>query len=407
MGRSLLLVDDEPMVLSGLRRGLHSMRGEWQMEFAGSGEEALQAMAKQTFDVIVTDMRMPGMNGAQLLNEVRQRFPQTIRMVLSGQCDRETILRGVGSTHQYVSKPCDTQQLKDTIQQALALRSRLETTNLTKVVSRLKTIPSLPSLFQAMMEELGRSEPRLDQLAALVSRDMGMAAKCLQLVNSALFGLRSPVSDPLQALSLLGLDTLKSLILSSHIFSSFKSGLFDAKEVSWLWEHSFAVSICARKIAEMQGVSPKQIQDSVTAGLLHDTGKLVLASCMASEYKMALDLAASTKISLTEAEHEVLGCGHAEVGAYLLGFWGLPDPIVEAVAFHQNPLANCATGSAAQTFSALTAVHSACAYDTLHYPSPLSNLTLDMEYLTGLSLNGRIPAWFAACDKAMHENGSR
>jgi len=383
------------------------MRDEWELEFAGSGEDALRVMARHPFDVIVTDMRMPGMDGAQLLNEVRRRSPQTIRVVLSGQCDRETILRAVGSTHRYVSKPCDALQLKDTIKQALALRNQLETASLAKIVSQLKTIPSLPSSYQAMMDELGRPEPRLNQLATLVSRDMGMAAKCLQLVNSAFFGLRSPVSSPLQALSLLGLDTLKSLISSSHIFSVFKSGLFDANEIGWLWEHSFAVSICARTIAEVECASPKQIDDAVTAGLLHDTGKLVLASCMASEYKMVLDLAASAKISLTDAEHEVLGCSHAEVGAHLLGLWGLTDPIVEAVAFHLKPLANCFTaGSAAPAFSALTAVHSACAYHTAQSSSRLSDLAaIDMSYLARLSLDGKVPAWFAACDKAMHVPG--
>jgi HD-like signal output (HDOD) protein/CheY-like chemotaxis protein len=407
MARTLLLVDDEPLVLTGLRRGLYSMRDEWNMEFAGSGEEALQLMAKHPFDAIVTDMRMPGMDGAQLLNEVRRRSPQTIRVVLSGQCDRETIMRAVGSTHQYVSKPCDAHQLKETIRQAVALRNQLDTANLTKVVSKLKTIPSLPSSFQAMMEELGRPEPRLNRLAALVAGDMGMTAKCLQLVNSAFFGLRSPVASPLQALSLLGIDTLKSLILSSHIFSSFKPGIFSAKEVSWLWEHSFAVSICAREVAEMQGVAPRQIEDAVTAGLLHETGKLVLASCLAAEYKMVLDLANTAKISLVEAERDVLGSSYAEVGAYLLGLWGLPDPIVEAVAWHLTPLSSSLGHSSKLEFSALTAVHAACSYHgSLSHSRLSSQIQIDAEYLSVLGLEKQVDPWFAACAKAIRADNS-
>jgi HD-like signal output (HDOD) protein len=403
MPRNLLFVDDEPMVLSGLRRGLHSMKNDWEMEFASSGEEALRAMKTQTFDVIVTDMRMPGMDGAQLLEEVRRRSPETVRVVLSGQCDREVVIRAIGFTHQYVSKPCNAQQLKDTINQAVALRSQLETADLIRVVSQLRSIPSLPASFQAMMEELGRPEPRLNRLAALVSSDMGMTAKCLQLVNSAFFGLRAPVSNPLTALNLLGLDTLKSLILSSHIFREFKTGLLDAEEVGWLWEHSFAVSVCARKIAELQRVSPKQLDDAVTAALLHDTGKLVLASCLPQEYKLALDLATQANIALVEAERRVFGCGHAEVGAHLLGLWGLPDPIVEAVAWHLNP---SACGSCGTTFSALTAVHAACAYDCAQGASRLSDrTTIDSEYLTRMDLDGREMAWFAACDKSSQMAG--
>ena len=393
MAKSLLLVDDEPMVLSGLQRSLRSMLDEWTMEFAGGGEEALAAMSKHNFDVIVTDMRMPGMNGAQLLNEVRKRSPQTVRVALSGQCDRETIVSAIGSTHQYLSKPCDARQLKDTINHAMAMRSQLETSHLTKIVSQLRSIPSLPSSYQEMMAELGRPEPRVGKLASLISSDMGMTAKCLQLVNSAFFGLRTPVSSALQAISLLGLDRLKSLILSSHIFSEFSTNVFEPKEIGWLWEHSFAVSVCAGKVADALGVSPKEHEDAVTAGLLHDTGKLVLASCMGREYKMVLDLATRTGICLADAERDVLGCGNAEVGGYLLGIWGLPDAIVEAVGWHLNPYAapECAC-------SALACVHVACVYHSSASPSRLSGcMTLDAEYLRRVGFTGREQELFDVC----------
>ncbi len=400
MPKSLLLVDDEPLVLTGLQRSLRSMRDEWRMEFAGSGSEALEVMGRHDFDVIVTDMRMPGMDGAQLLNEVRRRSPQTVRVALSGQCDRDTIMSAIGSTHQYISKPCDAQTLRDTINHAVALRSQMETASLTKVVSQLKSIPSLPHSFQEMMSELQQPEPRISKLAALVAADMGMTAKCLQLVNSAFFGLRTPVSNAQQALNLLGLDKLKSLILSSHIFSEFKTKLFDAKEVSWLWEHSFAVSVCARKVTEMLEAAPKDVDDAVTAGLLHGTGKLVLASCMGREYKMVLDMVAKTGLSLAEAEREVIGCGHAEVGAYLLGIWGLPDAIVEAVGWHLNP--NAAPLGASP---ALVAVHIACVYHSAQQPSRLAcGATLDEQYLSRIGLSGREQELLAACGESLSKS---
>jgi HD-like signal output (HDOD) protein len=400
MAKRLLLVDDEPMVLAGLRRGLRSMREEWAMEFAESGDAALAAMERECFDVIVTDMRMPGMDGAQLLNEVRRRSPQTVRLALSGQCDRETVMSAIGSTHQYVSKPCDAQTLKETIAHAVALRGRLETANLTKVVSQLRSIPSLPSSYQTMMAELGRAEPRLNKLADLISRDMGMTAKCLQLVNSAFFGLRARVSNAQTALSLLGLDTLKSLILSSHIFSEFKPSLFDAQEIQWLWEHSFAVGVCARRIAETLGAAQKEVEDAATGGLLHCTGQLVLASCLGREYKMALDMASQTGISLAEAEREVLGCGHAEVGAYLLGIWGLPDGIVEAVGWHPDP---CAAPYGAS--SALLAVHAGCVHHCkLHASRLAGGAELNGEYLGRLGLEGQEQMLFDACSNALRSS---
>src|SRR5262245_37814840 len=99
--KKILFVDDEPNVLQGLERMLRSMRHEWEMQFAMSGPAALERLAEQTFDVIVSDMRMPGMTGAQLLTEVSQRHPHIVRIILSGQADQEDILRSVGPTHQY------------------------------------------------------------------------------------------------------------------------------------------------------------------------------------------------------------------------------------------------------------------------------------------------------------------
>ncbi len=407
MSKHLLMVDDEPMVLRGLQRSLRSMQDEWTMQFAGGGVEALEAMAERPCDVIITDMRMPGMDGAQLLNEVRRRSPHTVRVALSGQCDRETVMSAIGSTHQYISKPCDAKTLKDTINHALELRNRLQTASVTRVVSQLKTIPSLPASYRAMMAELSSAQPQLNKLATLVAADMGMAAKCLQLVNSAFFGLRTPVSSILHALNLLGLDMLKSLVLSTHVFSEFTTALFDTQEIAWLWEHSFAVSICARAIARIENASPLSIDDASTAGLLHNCGKLVLASCLGPQYKKALDMTSETGISLIDAEQEVLGCNHAQIGAYLLGLWGLSDDVVEAVAWHLEPSAapgiHCSKPDVPPAgFSALGAVHAACVFHSALQPSRLSSgMALDRNYLHTTGLDGRQAAWNEACAEAL------
>jgi HD-like signal output (HDOD) protein len=409
LSKHLLLVDDEPMVLTGLQRSLRSMRDEWTMETALGGVAALEALARRACDVIVTDMRMPGMNGAELLNEVRRRSPQTVRVALSGQCDRETVMSGIGATHQYISKPCDAKTLKDTINHAIALRNQLQTASVTRVVSQMRTIPSLSTSFRSMMEELSAAEPRIDKLATLVAADMGMTAKCLQLVNSAFFGLRAPVSNVRLALNLLGLDMLKSLVLSTHIFAEFQNTLFDPKEISWLWEHSFAVSVCARAIGQIQDFAPIVIDDAGTGGLLHNTGKLVLASCLGKEYKMALDMTSQTGLSLVDAEYEVFGCNHAQVGAYLLGLWGLSDGIVESVAWHLNPAACPGTGekksnAPSSAFTAVGAVHAACAFHCAANPSRLSSgVKLDREYLRAIGLEGQIPLWNLRCTELLRE----
>src|ERR1017187_6368046 len=113
--KNLLFVDDEVRVLQGLQRQLYGMRNEWNMNFKEGGAKALDFMASAPVDVIVTDMMMPGMDGAQLLTEVMKRHPDTIRIVLSGHADREAILRLVGPAHQYLSKPCDAEELRNAI----------------------------------------------------------------------------------------------------------------------------------------------------------------------------------------------------------------------------------------------------------------------------------------------------
>ncbi len=189
MSKRILFVDDEPMLLQGLQRSLRSMRQDWEMAFVKGGNEALEAIDKQPFDIVVTDMRMPGMDGAQLLEEVKRRSPQTLRMVLSGQSDRETILRAINPTHQYLSKPCEGEELKARLLRAFALRDLLENSELKDLVSRLHSLPSLPSLYFELSGELSSDEPSLAKIGKLISADMAMTAKILQLVNSAFFGL--------------------------------------------------------------------------------------------------------------------------------------------------------------------------------------------------------------------------
>ncbi len=202
MLRRLLFVDDEAMVLSGLRRALHGMRQEWNMEFVESGAAALQALDQERYDAIISDMRMPVMDGAQLLEQVKQRHPDVVRVVLSGQSSREAIFRSIAPAHQFLSKPCDPQELVTRLGQAFAMRDLLSNESLKTVVSGLRSIPSLPRLYEELTTVLQREDPSLGQIERIIAKDVGMAAKILQLANSAFIGSRGRVSSLIQALSL-------------------------------------------------------------------------------------------------------------------------------------------------------------------------------------------------------------
>jgi len=389
MPRQILFVDDEPMLLSGLKRSLHAMRQEWEMTFVSGGQEALQAMAEHPYDIIVTDMQMPVMNGAQLLEEVKNKYPQCLRFVLSGQANRDTILKTVNPAHQFLSKPCDSAELKRRLTRALAIRNLLQNEELRELVSKLESLPTLPTLYADLIHELDKDEPSVARIGQLVSEDMALTAKILQLVNSAFFGLSGQVSSATNAVGLLGLDIIKALILSTHVLSKFQTDLLNVTDVEYLWKHSLTVAGYAKAIALMEKANQRAVDECFTAGLLHDLGKLILASAMNGKYGEVLSRIREKGTNLVAAEIEVLGCSHAEVAAYLMSLWGLPDNVIEGVAWHYHP-----SESAKSEFSTVATTHVATVYDEQQNPHwMIDSITLDTDYLTRIGCLEKEKEW--------------
>ena len=388
--KQLLFVDDELKLLEGLKRSLRPMRHEWDMTFVTSGAEALKALEQGPFDVIISDMRMPGMDGAQLLNEVQQRYPQIVRIVLSGQSDQEMIYQSIGATHQYLAKPCESEVLKTTVMRACALRELLGNDSLRRLVTGMQQIPSQPTLYAEIRREAESKTASIGTIGAIISKDMGMTAKILQLVNSAYFGFHGRVSTAEQAVNLLGLDTVQALVLTVHVFSQFGSTHGSRFNMDRLWEASTETGSLARAIAKAEQAPALVIDQAYTAGLLHDVGTLVLAANILKQYDVMLKTAHDQDIPLWEVERQELGATHADVGGYLLALWGLVDPIVEAVAFHHHP-SDCV----GNTFSPLTAVHVANVLQQGLSQQAIGNVPsqIDLTYLDTLHMTGRLPHW--------------
>jgi HD-like signal output (HDOD) protein len=387
--QKLLFVDDEPLVLQGLRRCLHAMSNEWDMTFVESGDAALETLAREPFDVIITDMRMPKMDGAHLLEEVKRRYPAMVRMVLSGQSSREAVLRSLSPTHQYMSKPCDPQDLKVKLTQAFSMRDLLENPRLKALISGLKSIPSLPVVYDELMAELQSEDSSTARVGTIISKDAGMTAKILQIANSAFLGLRCHISNPAQAVCMIGMDMVRALVVSVHVFSQFEGQPSVSARWQDLWEHSVAVATLAKKIAASQKAIKIVTEDSFTAGLLHDVGKIILLAEMPGEYGAIIDRLTDTSLSLADLEREKFGCTHADVGAYLIGLWGLPHSLTQAVGVHDRP-ALCVENR----FSPLTATHVADAIVSEKHRSPTTqDIALDRAYLTGLGIADRESLW--------------
>lgn len=385
--KRILFVDDESRVLDGLRRLLRGQRREWEMVFALGPHEALAELEAGPFDVVVTDMRMPEMDGAELLGRVERAHPQTVRLVLSGHSELDSVLRAAKTAHQFLSKPCEGQVLVETIQRTCLLQGLLRSPELLRIAGDLEPLPALPRAFEALNRALDAPEVSLTAVGEIVQSDPALCAKLLRFVNSSFFGVRQEISDPQHAVSYLGVQALRNLVLSLEVFEA--PGTENAPDVDFvatLQRHSTQVARLARAVV---GGGPGE-SDAFVAGMLHDVGLLLLAS---RAPQLLEDVSAGVRDSgrpLCVVEGEVLGVGHAELGAYLLGLWGLPAPIVEAVAHHHHPSRGGSRG-----LDALAAVYVAEALLAERAGAPFggSEADGDTEFIAGLGLSDRMDDW--------------
>jgi HD-like signal output (HDOD) protein len=332
--KRILFVDDEAALLDGLRGRLRCLRSRWNMVFVESGARALTEMEEHAADVVVADMRMPGMDGAELLTHVRDRWPETIRIVLSGYAEEEQSARLLTVAHQYLSKPCETQQLENVIARCIELHQLLSEPGLRAVVGRLKNLPAMPRTYSKLRDAMAKPEASVQDIARIIYEDPAIAAKVLQVVNSAFFRLARRISNIEQAVSYLGFNAIRTLAMSVEVFSLWRAGAaVPGLEPEALQERAHRVAAGARALSEGSAMR----DDALVAGLFHNIGHWVLLQECPQQLQLAIDTARSHNLPLHEAERQVIGASHAEIGAYLLGLWGLPYAVIEAVAFQHWP----------------------------------------------------------------------
>lgn len=305
----ILFVDDEPLVLRGYRNQLRRRVDEWELVFLESPDEAVALLRGEgpAFDVVVSDMRMPRTDGATLLGEAKRLHPSTARIVLSGQIDADAALRVLPFAHQILAKPCLGRSLEEAIERSLRVRRLVAEPALRASIAGRGALPSPPSSYLQMLELLESPKSSIRDIAAVVERDPAMAAKAIQLVNSAYFGLPRHVGSIQDAVSVIGLHTLRSMVLCAGVFEL--TNHVPAARVEEVRLHGFLVAQLARSMFHR----PDEAADAFLAGLLHDVGLLLLH------------------------EVEQPSVDHGTACAVLLGLWGLPHAVVDAVMRHHAP----------------------------------------------------------------------
>jgi|HubBroStandDraft_5_1064220.scaffolds.fasta_scaffold00393_2 HD-like signal output (HDOD) protein len=332
--RKVLFVDDDQEEFNFLTRGISKERGQFEMRYVASGEEALVRMMAEKYDVIISSTRTVGMDGATLLQSVCDQHPAMVRILLASQQEMERALRAVPVAHQFLLKPCDPTMARIAVERATNLSRILNNRMLASLVGTVKDLPVLPKTYFALRKKLEDPEVPLAELVEVVEKDVAISAKIFQLVNSAFFGLPLEVSSIKTAVSFLGIQMLQNLVLAAEVFSMIN----DTQSLpGFSFEELQAHSQLTARIAFRLPAAPHTRDIAVMAALVHDVGKLVLATRSPRHFARALAEATREQVPLFAAEKQLMGVSHAEVGAYLLGIWGLPSPVVEAVAHHHTP----------------------------------------------------------------------
>ena len=312
---------------------MRTIHPDWEMSFAEDSEAALDHLEHTSADVIVSDAQMPGVDGLALLALVRMRHPETARIMLTGQVKKDQTYEAVGLVHQFLTKPCPPEELQAAIDRALHLRALLDDPTLRSVVSRMRALPSQPDVYTRLMRAVRFEDVGMEDIAGIVEENPSVAARVLQLVNSAFFGLPRPTASIKEAVVFIGTKTLRTLVLSVEAFRDLELDASDhGLNPTALQEHAV---MTARIAAEMVTVADREA--AYSAGLLHSIGVLVLASQLPEEWSRIVEESRSQERSLLDVEQLVLGVDHGQVAAALLSVWGLPHDVIEAVAQHLHP----------------------------------------------------------------------
>ncbi|MGM0443395.1 MAG: HDOD domain-containing protein [Fibrobacterota bacterium] len=309
---------------------------EWECHYAQDVLAAVDYLNYISVDVIVVELKLPLFDGTQILEYVKKRYPDIIRIILTDCTDITRQIRVVRLAHQFLKKTRSVTDIEQIINNIYRLHRIVISSKARQIVGAMDSLPALPDAYYQLKSELNSADPSLKKIARIVESDMGLSLTILKIVNSAFFGVSQRVGSVSQAVSLLGTEILKSLLVSAHVFSHFESKDI-CTSVTDVMNHSKLVAAFTDAICEREGVK-KQAREAVfMAALLHDIGRLVFETSFHDVYKKAIGISQVTSESLSETEKSTIGVNHSEVGAYLLGVWGFNLSTVEAVAFHHSP----------------------------------------------------------------------
>lgn len=394
--KHILLVDDDPLVLASLTTALECRKDVWSVRLAVGPASALEAIAEQTFDAIVCDLQMPRRNGGAVLQAARSTQPGAIRMIMAGPEEMAASVLAMHVAHQFLTKPCPAPLLIQSLERAFRVQDQLGHGDLAPLVCGVTALPSPPRTFQMLSSAMANPEVDLDCVVRLIGAEIAIGTKVLQLANSPVFGLARKVGSLKDAVAYLGLRTLRQLVLGAEVFGGFETAR-PTCEFDLVEEQDHGVAI-ARIASEVVAPDERLAEAAFSAALLHDIGAFVLAAQRPETFCRTLAVIDARRrgVRITEEERHLLDL-HARVGGYLIGVWGLPDAVVDAVLHHHHP--SHAPGPAGLGLPGI--VHVAdCLFHALAAAGPeqgqcIVERLIDREWLAAAGCADRIEEWLA------------
>jgi HD-like signal output (HDOD) protein len=388
MQRILYVVDDQPQVLEVAVLILRTADPQWKVVGFKDPQQALEAVKSTPPDLMLSDQVMPGLSGSELLDKVSALSPATIRILMSGHVALSKLTL-ITSAHQYLAKPFDPTALRSIIRQSFAAQARIVNPGLQKVVTGLRSIPSLPLVHQSLLRELEDSRTAGTVIANLVADDPGLSLKVLHLANSPLFCAGCEVTNPVDAVMRLGTDMIAAVVLSQSLFRHYESLQLPEMDLQRVWVHCWETARLAQHICREQGLSAKTGEEAFLAGLVHEIGRFILIDNFPDQFKAACDQARRAGRPFAASLRETFQATSSEVAAYILELWGLPNAAITAIGALDDPQRDSAQG---MTISAALYIADQIA-SAKFPPDSFSIEGWNMDYLNSVGCADQIPVW--------------
>ncbi len=333
--KRILVVDDDVHILNSMSEAFRGT--DYTIIIAESGIKALMLMKTQEIDLVISNLIMPLMDGNKLLLYIKEQFPNVIRVIMGSNTDEESVFKAIlqNVAKFYILKPWNNEKLLEYVDQVFETEDMLRSDNLLLFINNIEKLPTIETSYQKILTMIEKDSD-IGSIALEIEKDFAISTKLLQIANSAYYGLRT--GSVKHAAVYLGLQNLKSLIYSTTILNSLNSASpQDQQRVNDLWNHAALTNKLLNYMYEVF-MNKKLTEAAYSAGLLHNIGILPLIKNNIEDYGALINKVRIKSLNLIDIETETYQINHQEAGGYLIDWWKLPFPIVEAALFHHRPL---------------------------------------------------------------------